>query len=253
MTDTPNQPREYDAVLGGGQILALPPVDGAVLGGIAGLKHRFSRCTAEEKIETLSKALTYGEAGLDLVIQALGDYSEPVRWQAYAILREQAEPRIKRVLTQYLPTISPGEIDCSRLGGLLAVGNWQEADKETAAIMLKAGGRENGTCLKLQDIERFSGKLIKKIDRLWDGCSNGKFGLQVQASIWQSVVGNGKADYSTWYRFCDRVEWRVKNCWIEYNRLQFNLNAPSGHLPFLPVGGFGVDVCLESLFQKLKN
>lgn len=244
MTDIPNQPREYDAVLGGGQVLALPPVDGAVLGGIAGLKHRFSRCTAEEKIETITKALTYGEAGLDLVIQALSDYSEQVRWKAYAILREQADPRIQRVLTQYLPTISPGEIDCSRLGGLLAVGNWQEADK--------AGGRENGTCLKLQDIEKLSGKLIQKIDRLWDGCSNGKFGLQVQASIWQKLGGNGKADYSTWYRFCDRVEWRVKNCWIEYHRLQFNLNAPPGHLPFLAVGGFGVVVCLESLFQKLK-
>lgn len=252
MTDTPNQPREYDAVLGG-QLLALPPVDGAVLGGIAGLQHRFSRCTAEQKIETLSKALTYGEAGLDLVIQALGDYSEQVRWQAYSILREKAEPRIQQILTEYLPAISPGEIDCSRLGGLLAVGNWQEADRETADLMLKAGGRENGSCLKLQDIERLPGQLIGKIDRLWDGCSNGKFGLQVQASIWKSLGGHAKADYGTWYRFCDRVEWRVKNCWIEYNRLKFNLNAPQGHLPFLAVGGFGVVVCLESLFQKLKS
>ena len=36
MTNNQNQPREYDAVLGG---QSPPPVEGAILGGIEGVKH----------------------------------------------------------------------------------------------------------------------------------------------------------------------------------------------------------------------
>lgn len=65
MSDNPNQPREYDAVLGG-QIL--PPVQGVILGGIEGVKYRFSSSNIEARISALGEALNYGEAGLNLVI-----------------------------------------------------------------------------------------------------------------------------------------------------------------------------------------
>lgn len=251
MVEKPNQPREYDAVLGS-QTSALPPTGGVVLGGLPGLKQRFGRFTVEEKIEALSKALTYGKPGLDFIIQTLEDNSEPVRWAAYSLLQERAEPRVQQVLQRHLPSISPGEIDCTRLGGLLAVGNWKEADRETAAILLKASGGENTGILKLKNIESLSPKFLDTINHLWLGCSNGQFGLDIQASIWQSLGGHADADYQIWYRFCDRIGWRTNNFWVPYNHLTFSLEAPKGHLPFLPIGGFGVTVCLQSLFFRLQ-
>ena len=91
------------------------------------------------------------------------------------------------------------------------------------------------------------------IDQLWLGCSHGTFGLSVQYQIWQEIGGNADANYQTWYRFCDRVGWRVGDCWIPYDSFTFGLDAPKGHLPFLAVGGFGVVVCLQSLFSRLER
>ena len=248
MAENPNQPREYDAVLGN---QSLPPDGGVVLGGLEGLKQRFSRFTVEQKLVALSQALQYGEAGLELVIQALGDSAERVQWNAYSLLRERAEPRIKQILQEYLPSISPVTSDCTRLGGLLAVENWKEADRETAAMMLRASGKNSNSLLKLPDIERLPRQFLRTIDQLWLGCSNGRFGLTVQYQIWQEMGGNADANYQTWYRFCDRVGWRLGDAWIPYDNFTFGLDAPKGHLPFLAVGGFGVVVCLQSLFSRL--
>lgn len=250
MTNSPNQPKAYDAVLGS---QALPPVGGVVLGGLEGIKQRFAHFTVEQKIAALSEALKYEQAGLDLVIQALGDRSQQVQWNAYSILRERAEPRVKQVLHEYLPAISAVGMDCTRLGGLLAVGKWQEADRESATLMLKASSREKAGLLRLKDIEMLPSLALRLIDQLWLGCSNGHFGFSVQNQIWQSIGGTRNANYETWYRFCDRVTWRVNGHWVEYDRLTFSLDAPKGHLPFLVVGGFGVVVCLQSLFSRLEK
>jgi hypothetical protein len=250
MAEIPNQPRDYDAVLGNP---SLPPQRGVVLGGLEGLTQRFSRCTVEQKLVALSEALNYGDAGLDLVIQALGDAAERVQWNAYSLLRERADPRIKQILQEYLPSVSPITSDCTRLGGLLAIEHWKEADRETATIMLRASGKNTNSLLKLPDIERLPRQFLHTIDQLWMGCSEGRFGLSVQYQIWREIGGNADADYQTWYRFCDRVGWRVGDSWIPYNDFAFNLDAPKGHLPFLAVGGFGVVVCLQSLFSRLEQ
>ena len=250
MTEDPHQPRNYDAVLGN---QALPPTGGAVLGGLAGLKLRFSRFTEEQKISALSEALKHGEAGLDLVIQALGDSSPLVQWNAYYLLQERPELNIKEVLQEYWPSISPIALECNKLGSLLAVGNWKEADLETVRMMLRVSGKNTNSLLKLPDIERLPHPLLDMIDRLWLGRSNGQFGLSVQHQIWQDIGGNADADYQTWYHFCDRVGWRVNNCWVPYEQFTFGLDAPKGHLPFLAVGGFGVVICLHSLFSRLET
>ena len=70
MPENPNQPREYDAVLGGE---APPPLSGAVLGGVEGLRQRFKTGNPAQKIEILANALNYQDAGLKLLIQALND------------------------------------------------------------------------------------------------------------------------------------------------------------------------------------
>jgi hypothetical protein len=94
MADNPIQPRKYDseaytlrdafspsaatasqtlrATLGasgvlGGQV----PSGSAVLGGVEAVKRRLASAVEKQRIAALKEALKYGEAGLDLVIQAV--------------------------------------------------------------------------------------------------------------------------------------------------------------------------------------
>ncbi len=101
MSDNQNEPREYDAVLGGQNLI---PVNAAVLGGIAGVKSRLASPAIEVRIAALSEALKYGEAGLDLIIQALGDESMQVKIAAYSLLKDRDDLKIKPQFQDYLPT-----------------------------------------------------------------------------------------------------------------------------------------------------
>jgi hypothetical protein len=100
MTENQNQPREYDSVLGGKSQV---PLGAAVLGGIPGVKSRLASPILEAKIAALSEALKYGEAGLDLIIQALQDESLLVKFAAYSLLKNRNEEKIKQHLRTYSP------------------------------------------------------------------------------------------------------------------------------------------------------
>ena len=93
--NNPQQPREYDAVLGGNS----PSLEGAaVLGGIEGVKLRLQNPDAKVRIAALEQAVNYGEQGLDLVIAGLKDKSWDIQNAAYLILNSRTEPRIKQLL-----------------------------------------------------------------------------------------------------------------------------------------------------------
>ncbi len=98
MSDNLNQPREYDVVLGGQMP---PPVQGVILGGIEGVKHCLSSSNIEARISALGEALNYGEAGLDLVIQALDDKFRRIRHTAAQLLQERDETQVKLALQNY--------------------------------------------------------------------------------------------------------------------------------------------------------
>jgi len=93
-----NQPTEYDAVLGGGN---QAPVDGVVLGGIEGVRRRLRNPDVKARITGLYQALNYGEAGLDLVIQALWDDEKQVQTIAYSLLKQKKEPAELEILQNY--------------------------------------------------------------------------------------------------------------------------------------------------------
>jgi formylglycine-generating enzyme required for sulfatase activity len=101
MSENQNEPREYDAVRGGQNSI---PVNAAVLGGIAGVKSRLSSPIVEVRIAALSEALKYGEAGLDLIVQALQDESRQVKLAAYLLLKDRDDFKIKPQFQDYLPT-----------------------------------------------------------------------------------------------------------------------------------------------------
>jgi len=99
MSNHQNEPREYDAVLGG-QISI--PVNAAVLGGIPGVKSRLASPAVEVRIAALSEALKYGEAGLDLIIRGLQDESMQVKLAAYSLLKDRDKEKFKQHLRNYL-------------------------------------------------------------------------------------------------------------------------------------------------------
>ncbi len=248
MMENSNHPKEYDPVLGGNT----PAYHGAVLGGIGGVKWRLENANFELKLLAISEAFKYGNAGLDVVFQALRKESGAV----YQRLWQQVEPKTKQALQYYtisnkLPSMVG--VDYRKLDSLLVAQKWQEADQETAAIMLWLFNQEAKGLLTLEDIQNFPKLDLYTLDHLWANYSRGRFGLSRQNQIWQSVGGTENANYETWYRFCEKVGWRVKESWVEYDEMAFHLNAPNGHLPFLVVGGYGVVVCLQNLFSRLET
>lgn len=248
MIENPNKPQEYDVVLGGNA----PIFNGAVLGGVGGVKWRLENAKLELKLLAISEAIKYGNAGLDVVMQGLRKESGAI----YQLLWQQTTVDIKQALQDYtianrLPSIAG--TDYRKLESLLAAQKWREADKETAAIMLWLSNQEDKGLLTLEDIQKFPKLDLYTLDHLWGNYSRGRFGLSRQHQIWQSVGGTENANYDIWYRFCEQVGWRVKDSWVEYDEMQFNLNAPKGHLPFLVVGGYGVVICLQNLFSRLEN
>ena len=100
MNNNPNQPREYDAVLGGE---VPPPVNGVVLGGLEGVRSRLRSSVVEVQVNALSEALNYGDVGLEIVIQALHNQSGQVRLSAYNILRSRTELSVKQALADFNP------------------------------------------------------------------------------------------------------------------------------------------------------
>jgi len=100
MTEKHNQPREYDAVLGGKNP---PPINAAVLGGIEGVKKRLTANDELVRVEAIRDTVKYGEAGLDVAIASLEDNSPKVRRAVLNLLEEKlGHPKVKALLGQEL-------------------------------------------------------------------------------------------------------------------------------------------------------
>ena len=126
-------------------------------------------------------------------------------------------------------------VEYPRLQELLATGQWAEADRETAAVILKAVGREQEGRIRVEDLEKFPCEDLGTIDQLWSRYSNGRFGFSVQRRIYENLGGTQNYDEEIWKSFSDRIGWRVNGGWVAHNNLTFALNAPEGHLPGLLV------------------
>ena len=100
IADNSNQPREYDAVLGGQSQI---PIAAAVLGGIAGVKQRFHSPSIEPRMAAVKDAPKYGDAGLNIAIQALLDPALEVQRVAYLVLRQRTESLVGQALKDFVP------------------------------------------------------------------------------------------------------------------------------------------------------
>jgi len=129
------------------------------------------------------------------------------------------------------PLKSERGVDYTKLRDLLATGEWQKADEETAKKMLEAAGRTEERWVRSEDIDRFPCEDLRTIDQLWVKYSNGRFGFSVQKRIYESLGGSREYDQKIWEAFGDRVGWRVNNTWLNYNEVKFYTHAPGGHVP----------------------
>ncbi|MFE4106674.1 GUN4 domain-containing protein [Almyronema epifaneia] len=109
---------------------------------------------------------------------------------------------------------------------LLDSENWEEADAETARLMIRFSGDESETQFVYENIEEFPCEILCKIDDLWMKFSNRRYGFTVQQEIWSRA--KRKFDI-----FSDRVGWRKDEVWLKESELQYEPNAPYGHLPSL--------------------
>ncbi|MGM3309380.1 formylglycine-generating enzyme family protein [Anabaena sp. WFMT] len=101
MRNNPQQPGEYDAVLGGNNSLSIE--NAAVLGGIEGVRLRLKNIDENVRVSAINEALNYGNQGLDLVIKCLKDKSVQVQIQAYYLLTARTEIKAKRALLKFNP------------------------------------------------------------------------------------------------------------------------------------------------------
>lgn len=136
---------------------------------------------------------------------------------------------------------------CEQLSILLAQENWKEADMETMRILLriadktvKRGDLKRTTVgwLREKDVEIIPIESLKEINSLWFNASYGKFGYSVQKQIWLDIaqvesIDDLSGNYPVLFGdFADRVGWQVDGHWLlSYDRFNFSLNAPNGHLP----------------------
>jgi hypothetical protein len=112
------------------------------------------------------------------------------------------------------------------LESLLRYGSWEEADIETARIMISFSGDESETEFVYNNISKFSCGVLLEIDYLWMKYSDRRFGFASQREIWSR--SRRKFDV-----FSDKVGWRVDGIWLQDNELNYSLKAPPGHLPSL--------------------
>jgi hypothetical protein len=91
-------PKDSDAVLGGQNP---PPINGAILGGLAGAKQRLESESIAGKIKALQDAMHYGTEGINLAIQTLTDPNDNLQRLARRLLRNQ--PEGAKALLDYEP------------------------------------------------------------------------------------------------------------------------------------------------------
>jgi predicted NACHT family NTPase len=107
--------------------------------------------------------------------------------------------------------------------------------------MLAVANRQSQGYLEIEDAENFACKELRTIDNLWLKYSQGKFGISVQQEIYKNLGGTKQYDQKVWESFGERIGWRSRGSWLNYNNLNFSLSAPPGQLPSTPITpcGFG--------------
>lgn len=124
-------------------------------------------------------------------------------------------------------------MDYTQLRDLLAAGKWEEADAETAEVMIAVAKWEKEDGLDVEHLDKFPCEDLRTIDQLWLKYSQGRFGFSVQKKIYQNLGGTRNYNDDIWCKFGDAIGWRKRGEWSYYSDITFDKQAPKAHLPYL--------------------
>lgn len=148
-----------------------------------------------------------------------------------AVLEGEPEPTVKPE--------PPPTVDYGKLRQLLQDQQWQAADWLTAELMIalvKPPGVGKSGFLTETELDRFPGRELRAINRLWLSASQGRFGLTVQKQKTFAFERNRFAIAQIWPELGSQLGWYRGDRWLTYAELEFSLDAPPGHLPVLGDG-----------------
>lgn len=124
---------------------------------------------------------------------------------------------------------------------LLQQRKWQQADRETATLMLKIAHREAAGWLDEVALANFPCEELVYLDRLWAEYSHEKFGFRLQGHFYFNIVlpeanpiDSHEDNYERALAFSKKVGWWRSGAefYKYYPQLTFDLeDAPLGHLP----------------------
>ncbi|AUB44535.1 Serine/threonine protein kinase (plasmid) [Nostoc flagelliforme CCNUN1] len=95
---------------------------------------------------------------------------------------------------------------CTQLKNYLQQKQWREADEETAWIFYQVMVKENYKDWE-ELLRNFPCETLKEINQLWLQNSNDKFGISIQAGIYQSLGGTDSYNEDVWKKFTEQVGW----------------------------------------------
>lgn len=228
MTEDRSLPRPSDAVLGGE---SPPPIGGAVLGGLEGVKRRLAFDAEEVKIAALSDAFNYGQEGKDLVGEILKNETGKVQRVAFDLLWQHGDEETKSKLINSFFLETESGVDYSKLRGLLQEQNWKKADIETRLALVQSVGLDS-KFFKKDEWDRIPCSDLRAVARLWDYYSQGHFGFIIQKQIYQELEGTTEREKAILERVGDRVGWKKNGKWLRLrSEFTWDKNAPQGHIP----------------------
>ena len=167
-----------------------------------------------------------------------------LRYQSARAVIKDLETRVG-ILTKPVIELPKSKIDLTQLEVYLKQQQWQQANQETAKLLLQAASQEQQNWLETDDLTKISGGDLLSIDRLWSKYSEAKFGFKVQLEIWQNLPNQN-------YRaFGSEVGWYKNQRWLLSKRLDYSLAAPEGHLPAISWWYGHAIWGLKGLFAKL--
>jgi hypothetical protein len=133
------------------------------------------------------------------------------------------------------------------LAALLKTRDWKAADGETRRLLIDDVDIGGYVGVDADEAARIDCDLLVGIDSLWTAASDARFGLSVQEGILAEEIARDLASNDTWRMFGRRVGWVEGREWIEDGDVRYSLDAPIGHLPYVP--GIGTVVNTGRIYE----
>ena len=129
----------------------------------------------------------------------------------------------------WLATTSSQGVDYAPLQQLLVLQDWEEADRQTSAILRQLAGADavQRGYVYYSEVPRMGAVDLETLDRLWVCFSRGRFGFSVQSRLLRSCNGR-------WEALWAKLGWKLDGRWTRYpGSFQWSIDAPEGHMPLV--------------------